>query len=183
MACSPEDGKDGVNGLNGIDGANGVDGVDGTDGNDGQTGTANVVYSDWIDSEFGSMAAAEESDQLLVSLGSGDFNNDEDLILIYGRRAINALFYDISQLPYTFTNQNEIYRSRLSEGSTFTAIYVEAVSTDGGNKVFAYFSDYRYIIIPGEVSTSGKAANSKSSSIDYTSMSYEEIIAHFNIPD
>ena len=180
-SCSSEDGADGLNGVDGTDGVDGVDGMDGadgTDGEDGDAGTANVIYSDWIDSEFASISAAEESEQLLVSLGPGDFNADQDVILVYGRRADNAILFTVSQLPFELFSQSEVYRYRVSEGATFNALYVDNSSSDGGNKVFDYFADYRYVIIPGGVS-----ANGKSSSIDYTKMSYEEVIAHFNIPE
>ena len=75
-------------------------------------------------------------------------------------------------------NQNEIYRYRLSEGLTFSALYIETTTTDGGTNLFTYFNHYRYVIIPGGISSSGK-----STSIDYRKMSYEEIVAHFNIPE
>lgn len=185
LACSKEDGQDGAigpagpQGEQGITGANGADGMDGEQGEQGETGTANVLFSDWIASEFNGISAAELSEQLLVSLGLSDFNTDQDLMMIYGRHSVNALNFDILQLPYELTSQNEIYRYRLSEGSGFTALYIENTTTDGGTNLFTYFDDYRYIIIPGGNATSGKSSNS----IDYTKMSYKEIVTHLNISE
>ncbi len=192
MSCSKNDGEDGAIGPQGAQGpagamgadgpagamgADGQEGAQGETGEQGATGTANVIYSDWIASELGSMPAAEESEQLLVSLGLVDFNTDQDLIIVYGRRPTNAINNDVRKLPFELFSQNEVYRFRLSEGFTFAALYVEAVTSDGGTNLFTYFDDYRYVIIPGGVSASGK------SSIDYGKMTYEEIIEHFNIPE
>lgn len=178
-SCSSEDGADGAVGPQGPQGEQGVAGPQGEQGEQGDPGTANVIYSDWIASEFGSFAAAEESEQLLVSLGQGEFNNANDLLLVYGRHEINAVLNDIYQLPFDLISQDEKYRYRLSEGTSFVALYVEALNTVGGTNLFTYFNDYRYVIIPGGVSTSGKSA----SAMDFTKMSYEELIAYFNIPE
>lgn len=181
-SCSSEDGEDGAAGPQGEQGPAGPagpQGEQGAQGEQGEPGTANVIYSDWIASEFGSLAAAEESEQLLVSFSVAEFNNENDVLLVYGRREINIISNEVYQLPFDLISQNEIYRYRLSEGSGFTALYVEALTTDGGTNIFTHFDDYRYVIIPGGVSTSGKSG----SGIDFTKMSYEEIVAHFNIPE
>ena len=86
ISCSPDDGADGAVGPQGPQGEQGVAGPQGEQGEQGEPGTANVIYSDWIASEFGSLAAAEQSEQLLVSLGLGEFNISNDLLLVYGRR-------------------------------------------------------------------------------------------------
>ncbi len=180
VSCSPEDGEDGAVGPQGPQGEQGVagpTGPQGEQGEQGETGMANVIYSDWIASEFGGLAAAEESDQLLVSFGLGEFNNANDVLLVYGRREINVISNEVYQLPFELISQNEIYRYGLSEGSGFIALYVEALTTDGGSNLFTYFDDFRYVLIPGGVSTSGK------SNIDFTKMSYEQVIEYFNIPE
>lgn len=184
LACSKEDGQDGATGPagpqgeQGATGTEGVEGVEGAEGEQGETGTANVIYSDWIASEFGSIFAAQQSEQLLVTLGLNDFNTAQDVMVVYGRHENNALSDDILQLPFELFSQNEVYRYRLTSGNGFIALYADAASSDGGNKLFTYFNDYRYIIIPGGNSTSGKSAN-----IDYTKMSYEEVIEAFNITE
>lgn len=184
LACSKDDGQDGATGPIGPQGEQGVTGADGGDGEQGgqgeqgDTGTANVIYSDWIASEFGSIPAAEQSEQLLVTLGLNDFNTTRDVIVVYGRHENNVLSDDILQLPFELFSQNEVYRFRLTSGNGFIALYADTAASDGGNKLFTYFNDYRYIIIPGGNSTSGKSAN-----IDYTKMSYEKVVAHFGIKD
>jgi len=57
MGCSKDSdlGPQGPKGEPGDDGQDGADGVDGqnrADGQNGATGTANVIYSDWIPSDF-----------------------------------------------------------------------------------------------------------------------------------
>ncbi len=179
ISCSPDDGADGAVGPQGPQGEQGVAGPQGEQGEQGEPGTANVIYSDWIASEFGSLAAAEQSEQLLVSLGLGEFNISNDLLLVYGRREISAISNDVYQLPFDLYSQNEKYRQRLSEGSGFVALYVEALNTVGGTNIFTYFDYYRYVIIPGGVSTSGKSGQE----LDFSKMTYEEVINHFNIPE
>lgn len=181
-SCSPEDGEDGAigpQGEQGIQGEQGEQGEQGPQGEQGEPGTANVIYSDWIASEFGSFAAAEQSEQLLVSLGLGEFNISNDLLLVYGRREISAVSNNVYQLPFDLISQNEKYRYRLSEGTGFIALHVEALNTAGGTNLFTYFDDFRYVIIPGGASTSGKSA----SAMDFTKMSYEEIVEYFNISE
>ncbi len=181
MACSKDDGQDGATGPAGSQGEQGVagqDGADGAQGEQGNTGTANVVYSDWIPSEFNGMAAASTAEQLLVSFGVVEFNRDTDVVLVYGRRPSNALFFDIYQLPFTLPSQDEQYRYRLTQGSGFTALRASHTNLVGGVNIFTFFSDYRYVVIPGGISSSGKV-----SSKDYSKMTYEEIVEHFNIPE
>ena len=182
-SCSPEDGEDGAVGPQGPQGEQGVAGPagdQGEQGEQGETGAANVIYSDWIASEFGGLAAAEESDQLLVSFGLAEFNNANDVLLVYGRHEINVISNEVYQLPFELVSQNEIYRYRLNQGSGFIALYAEAVTSDGGTNVFTYFDDFRYVLIPGGVSAPDKSA---SSAVDYSKMSYEQVIEYFNIPE
>lgn len=181
-SCSSEDGEDGATGPQGAQGPAGPagpQGDQGAQGEQGESGTANVIYSDWIASEFGSLAAAEESEQLLVTFSIAEFNNDDDVLLVYGRNEINVISNEVYQLPFELISQNEIYRYRLSEGSGFTALYVEALASDGGTNVYTYFDDYRYVVIPGGVSASAKLTPD----MDLSKMSYEEVVELFNIPE
>jgi len=178
FACSKDDGQDGATGPAGPQGEQGVAGQDGAQGEQGDTGTANVIYSDWIPSEFSGMAAASTAEQLLVSLSVVEFNLNTDIVLVYGRRSINALLFDVHPLPFTLPSQNEQYRYRLSQGNGFTALRASHTNLAGGVNIFTFFSDYKYVVIPGGISSSGKV-----SSKDYSKMTYEEIVEHFNIPE
>ncbi|GAA4109082.1 hypothetical protein GCM10022393_05470 [Aquimarina addita] len=173
FSCSDgEDGAIGPAGQDGTDGINGIDGEDGVDGTDGETGTANVIYSDWIDSEFDeditdgfdsfSISAPELTQELI----------DSGTLLVYGR-IDNGTVYQIPLVLYG--NINESYFVRIIEPGSFN-IGVEGVVSD--NIGTPFFNDtFRYILIPGETT-----ATANKSAQDYTSMSYNEIAKLFNIP-
>ncbi len=173
-----QDGVDGV-GVDGQDGATGQDGVDGQNGTDGEPGTANVIYSDWIPENFdGSRPeSAESTDGIYESytLVSGLSNQiiEEGTILVYGRRNGSL----IRPLPYINVDNGEIYNFLLLNG----ILKAEAKTLDNSNKDFEFFSEFRYIIIPGGVAVPS-SATSKSAK-DYTSMSYKEVLSMFNIPE
>ncbi|WP_299259315.1 collagen-like protein [uncultured Aquimarina sp.] len=161
FSCS--DGEDGAVGPAGLNG------VDGTDGTDGETGTANVIYSDWIDSEFEEditdgfdsfSISAPELTQELIESGT---------LLVYGR-IDNGTVYQLPLVLYGFINES--YFVRIIEPGAFS-LGVEGVASN--NIGAPFFNDvFRYIIIPG-----GLAAGK--STVDYQNMSYEEIVEHFNI--
>ncbi|TSE09369.1 MULTISPECIES: collagen-like protein [Aquimarina] len=184
FSCS--DGEDGAigpagqNGIDGIDGTNGTDGNDGADGVDGPPGTANVIYSDWIPADFPGGIDSDKSMLLLSSLTA--FDKDTDAILVYGRNPANALFFNVYELPYFNVDNEEFYGIEMGEGTGFESLRVRGQTTDGLLKAFSFFDDFRYVIIPGGVSTNPTSSATKSS-IDYSSMSYEEVKTLFNIPE
>ncbi|WP_024768517.1 hypothetical protein [Aquimarina macrocephali] len=175
-----QDGINGVDGTNGTDGNDGGDGTDGQNGEDGQPGTANVIYSDWIPADFPGGGATDKSMLLLSSLTA--FDKDTDAILVYGRNPANALFFNVYKLPYFNIDNEEFYNMVLGEGFGFESLRVEARTTDGLLKAFGFFDDFRYVIIPGGVATNPTSSATKSAK-DYSSMSYDEIITLFNIPE
>lgn len=184
-------GQDGVNGADGANGADGNDGANGTDGengDDGSPGTANVMYSDWIARDFETNVPAETNEQLLTSFNLAEFNLNEDVILVYGRHEVNILVSEIKQLPYILASQNEFYTFEVSSFSGGSSLRIEVSTLDGGTNLFTFFDDFRYVIIPGGVSTSSSAASGglesgSKSAEDYKNMSYEEIKTLFNIPE
>ncbi len=181
FSCSDgEDGAIGPTGQDGVDGVDGTNGTDGTDGTDGPPGTANVIYSDWIPADFPGGIDFDKSMLLLSSLTA--FDQDTDAILVYGRNPANALFFNVYKLPYFNIDNEEFYNIVLGEGAGFESLRVQARTTDGLLKAFSFFDDFRYVIIPGGVSTNPTSSATKSSK-DYSSMSYEEVRALFNIPE
>lgn len=185
FSCS--DGEDGAigpagqDGVNGVDGTNGADGNDGADGEDGQPGTANVIYSDWIARDFETNVAAETNEQLLTTFDVTEFNLNEDVVLVYGRREANILVSEIKQLPYIFASQSEFYSFEVASFAGGSSLRIEVATLDGGTNLFTFFDDFRYVIIPGGVAAPTSSATK--SVRDYTKMSYEEIITLFNIPE
>ena len=176
-SCSAEDGEDGAIGPQGPQGEQGIAGPQGEQGEQGETGTANVIYSDWIPRDFETAVAAETNQQILTTLSIIDFNLTEDVMLVFGRREVNAIVSEINQLPYILASQSEFYGFEVSSFNGGSTLSVEVATLDGGTNLFTFFDDFRYIIIPGGVPSTGK------STIDYTKMTYEEILERFDIPE
>ncbi|WP_282089546.1 hypothetical protein [Aquimarina algiphila] len=184
--------SDGEDGAIGPAGPAGVDGTDGVDGQDGVPGTANVIYSEWIEHGF------ELGDGLGVTLAGFDIEAPEitekvleqGVVLVFGRtltEVAEEVEIDVYQLPYTFYDKNAQYRHRIKPptGDKATGIIrIQVVSTDGNTLGGAVeeINQYRYVIIPGGAPVA-PSSSGKSSNVDYSKMSYEEIKAQFNISE
>lgn len=171
VACSPNDGEDGAMGPQGVQGEQGPEGEQ---GEQGESGTANVVYSDWIPSGFESSIAdtnAYFNIQNVEALTDGVKANG--YISVYGR--YTAAYTIIEPLPKSiFGLRMQHYDFQINDINQ--NITIRITSIDGSNIEVPIYDEYRYIIIPGGVSTAGKSV------ADYSRMSYEEIVALFNIP-
>jgi len=179
-SCSPEDGLDGAIGPQGPQGEQGIagaDGAQGEQGDQGATGTANVIFSDWIPRDFDTGGASETNEQLLATLGLGEYSLNEDVLLVFGRRTIDIIVAEVYQLPYILASQDEYYGFQVGSFSGGSALRIDVSTLDGGTNLFTFFDDFRYVIIPGGVSNSGK------SSINFSKMTYDEVVNHFNIPE
>jgi len=186
-SCSPEDGEDGAvgpqgpqgeQGVAGPQGDQGVAGPQGDQGEQGEPGTANVMYSDWVNTEFDNNIIATSS-----SFGIEAPEIDADMlnfgtILVYARRIdIGGDGNVVYGLPIVFgggRQQSYYFRAIGDEIVIIVAANEEGESVGDG----AFFDQYRYVLIPGGVSTSDKSA----SDLDFTKMSYEEVVEYFNIP-
>ncbi|MEH6679512.1 MAG: hypothetical protein V7724_03140 [Sediminicola sp.] len=188
FACSPEDGQDGAIGPQGPQGEQGIagqqgpagqDGEDGQDGSEGEPGTANVIYSDWFTLPF------PDDINSTTNYGAGIVANDvtENIVnnsvtLIYGRSDTTVLIPQL--LPFSAFAEQQYYAPGFrapTESSPTGRVSVTIYSMDGSPIGIPIFEEYRYVIIPGGIPTSGK------SSIDYTQLSYEEIIDLYHIPE
>ncbi|MEX0275869.1 MAG: hypothetical protein AB3N16_15970 [Flavobacteriaceae bacterium] len=171
-SCSPEDGEDGATGPQGPQGEQGVQGPQ------GETGTANVIYSDWIQANYLNTNPVPSNVMGLATFSPSELNVANDVVLVYGGNNINGDF-EIFPLPYLRNGNIYFTFGLFSPGETGNLqLQIRPYTLDGTNASFSYFDYFRYVVIPGGTSTSGK-----SSSIDYTKMSYKEIIALFNIPE
>lgn len=179
MACS-KDGNDGAIGPQGTQGEQGPagpqgeDGADGADGVEGETGTANVIYSPWLDSGFNTPIASPVGS---FSIDAPEITQeviDNGVILVYGKDNGNVIY----ALPVTLhsSSTDEAYYFSFENPGTLE-IHVAEINSAFLNEIFID-NEFRYVIIPGGSPTSGK-----SSSVDYSKMTYEEIVKHFNIPD
>ncbi|MCB0372444.1 MAG: collagen-like protein [Muricauda sp.] len=180
-SCSPEDGADGAVGPQGPQGEQGVagpQGEQGDQGEQGEPGTANVIYSDWVNTELGdnilSTSASFTIDAPEIDADMLNFGT----ILVYARRIDGVIGNIVYQLPIVFgaaRQQSYYFRAQSDE------IIISVVGNEEGENVGdgTFLEQYRYVLIPGGVSTSGKSA----SEMDFTKMSYDELIAYFNIPE
>ena len=171
-------GEQGEQGPKGDQGEQGPKGEQGDDGQDGATGTANVIYSDWIPSDFPEtieniydqwdMYAPELTRQI----------HETGVVLVFARRGLFTY-----PIPNTFfENINEHYKFRLFDvNETLIAIRVSSTTNFDIGEPFLN-GDYRYILIPGGI-PSEKGPQIGSKVLDYSKMTYEEIAERFNIPD
>lgn len=143
------------------DGEDGAPGLPGPAGPAGQDGAANLIDSGWFTSGTWSGTnnnwyfdkAAPELTQDLI---------DNGIVLAYSRLTSN---FDTRPLPSEAGNATWSFIIREANTVRFTSTSFNP-SED---------NQFRYVIIPPA------ATNGKMVSIDFKSMSYEEVIAHFNL--
>ncbi|MEO0506302.1 MAG: hypothetical protein AAF090_09130 [Bacteroidota bacterium] len=181
-SCSGEDGEMGVQGPQGEQGpqgAQGDQGPQGDQGEQGETGSANVIYSEWIDTEF---------DNNIITTGAG-FDIDvpdltleivnQGVVLVFGRNFPGLSSPDIMQLPFITADNFHSFRIEDPE-----VLRITIASLDGTQVGSPFFEDYRYIIIPGgQPADTGDTVTIKGEQLDYSKMSYQEIITHFGITE
>jgi hypothetical protein len=160
-SCSPEDGKD---------------------GEQGPSGTANVMYSDWINQDWNFT-----NDTYTKSMGinepkaNNDFFNNGGIVLGYFRVYGNTI-YPLAYEDNSFKNLRKMYVAYFesqgsirfimesTDGTALTNVEVNGSTSD-------YNPQFKYVLIPGGVNISSKQE------VDYTKMSYQEICILFNIPE
>lgn len=174
FSCSGEDGANGPQGEQGNQGLQGDQGSQGAPGDPGDPGTANVIYSDWFNTEFGNNIVTSSSSFTTAApeINAGILNFGT--ILVYGRRVDLITGNQVYQIPIVFgAARQQSYYFRATDGQ----IRISVVANEQGQSVGdgAFFVQYRYVIIPGGQNTSGK------STTDYKNMSYEEVADLFNI--
>lgn len=180
-SCSPEDGEDGAigpQGEQGIQGEQGEQGEQGPQGEQGEPGTANVMYSDWANTELGnSIAASSASFDIDAPEIDADMLNF-GTILVYARRVDLVDGNIVYQLPIVFgAARQQSYYFVATTGNIEINVHANEQGEDVGDGSF--LAQYRYVLIPGGVSTSGKSG----SNMDFTKMTYEEVVEYFNISE
>lgn len=176
IACSPDDGEDGAIGPQGVQGEQGQTGPQGEQGETGETGTANVIYSDWIPSGFESPIADTHASFPIQNVEElTDEIKANGYISVYGR--YTTAYTIIEPLPKSiFGLRMQHYDFQINDLNQNINIWITSI--DGSDIEIPIYDDYRYIIIPGGTpSTSGK------SKVDYSKMSYEELVSLFHIPE
>jgi hypothetical protein len=160
-SCSPEDGKD---------------------GEQGPAGTANVMYSDWMNQNWNS---SNEANTKTMSVeeprANNDFFNNGGIILGYFKAWGNTI-YPLAYADNSNRNLRKMYAVHFetqgsvrfiiesTDGTALTNVEVNGSTSD-------YNPQFKYVLIPGGVNISSRQA------MDYTKMSYQQICKHFNIPE
>lgn len=171
LSCS-KDGEQGAIGPQGPQGEQGPAGAQGEAGEDGAIGTANVIYSDWMVSEFDANIIATGSGYMVDAPDLTQEIIDSGVILGFGKNIPLVGSPDVFQLPF-ISSSNQYYLTAQDP----LELRISVSSIDGTSVGTTLFEEYRYVLIPGGASASGK------SSIDYTNMTYDEIVDRFNIPE
>ncbi|MEK6152465.1 hypothetical protein WIW50_04370 [Flavobacteriaceae bacterium 3-367] len=193
MACS-KDGEDGTIGPQGpqgdqgpagpagAPGEQGTQGEQGPQGEQGDPGTANVMYSDWVDTEFGNAIAASSA-SFTIAAPEIDANMlNFGTVLVFARRleVLPGPTIEISvyQLPIVFGagRQQSYFFTATNDNEIVITVHANEEGENVGDGSF--LEQYRYVLIPGGVST-----NKSLSAEDYGKMSYEEIKALFDLQD
>src|SRR5690625_1403601 len=182
-------GDQGEPGPEGPQGPKGDQGEPGPEGPQGEPGTANVIYTEWINIGFsGSQGSIPRSPRSYLGRNYTAYEFeipeltqeiiDQGTVLVYmkmGPRNVNGL---ITQLPFTLGN---------TDGTTDSTIYITYTLTNGLVRVLSQYldtntafnmvetTDFRFVLIPG-----GTAA---AYSFDSDDVEYERIVKRFSIPE
>ena len=170
LSCSKEGaaGKDGSNGTNGTNGTN------------GQTGTANVIYSNWINQNWNSSDLPTSKWMSIpeARITSTFFDNGGSILMFY--RFQTSTIYP---MPYQETNWKVIRKFVVFVPGFISARLESTAPQPIPNDANTYTEgltvpQFKYVLIPG-----GVPANRGTNSPEYNKMSYHEICTKFNIPE
>tara|TARA_R110000744_G_scaffold109021_1_gene206242 strand:+ start:3561 stop:4253 length:693 start_codon:yes stop_codon:yes gene_type:complete len=186
------DGLDGVDGADGADGADGVDGSDGVDGIDGEDGNADVQLL-----EYGSET---------ITTGSVTYPMDGVSLNELNESLVLGFYAEITQTPNAgnsfVTKKRWVPVPGRGTPTLFeTRVIIEGSSAllSGGpssdfivnlyelGTLFAYleeviFDEFKIFVIPASsFSSPSSPVNSAKNSNDFSEMTYEELITHFDL--
>ena len=148
---------------------------DGAIGPAGPAGTANVIYSNWASAPVATAATIDGTSGNTTSITATQLNQDildKGTVLVYGKFATTVF-----ALPYTST----------AGGSANTLTYFPELNNiklfrfkhDGSGGVSISTSvQFRYILIPGGIVTTGKQAQP-----DFKKMAYSEVCKYLKIQE
>ncbi|KRD11068.1 hypothetical protein ASE21_04960 [Flavobacterium sp. Root901] len=152
----------------------GDDGTNGVDGAPGAVGTANVIYSAWITAPAAAAETIDGTSGLSTTINAPELSSD---ILSKGTILVYMSFGGgIYTLPYTSTAGGYINTITAIASLQKIKLFRFKHAADGTTVNLPVTLSWRYILIPGGVSATAKAAK-----LDYSKMSYEEVCARFNI--
>lgn len=177
----------GCEGDEGPAGPKGDQGDQGIQGIQGETGTANVIYSGWInpagewrDSTFYGNCKVKTINvpQLTSAIVS-------DGVTLCYYKSVSSLILPgapTNVIPLPFTSISGTYNYTLdfwlkTGRITFRAFTHDNSATYAPESMFSH-AEFRYVLIPG-----GVQATAKKAALDFTKLSYEEVCEMFDIPE
>lgn len=174
-------------GPEGIQGNTGQQGPQGNPGAKGDKGTANVIYSAWTTFNTANwQAAVNEYGKSIryypinTTAITADVANN-GVVLVYMRISINHIGPLL--LPQTFYGFTQFVNQYIGFYATVGQIKIKFFNIDNANDPSTFGSnvEYRYVIIPGGVTTTSTSIENQSSQLDYKD--YNAIKAYYNLPE
>jgi hypothetical protein len=170
-ACS--DGDPGPTGPQGPQGEQGTQGTQGPGGEKGDPGTANVIYSEWMDVEWnGANDPNYKTMKIPEPMITSEFLEKGGVSLFF-IRVISGETTLVVPVPY---QQGSVYLTSVAQIiSGVSTLGLIALTQDGSSFSEDQFAglEVRYVLIPGGTLTAGGRA----------SYSYESLKNLYNIPD
>lgn len=177
VGCS-KDGEDGATGPQGAQGSQGEQGIQGPQGEQGDPGTANVSYSDWVNTGLGNNIVSTSESFTISAPEIGPDMLNFGTVLVYGRRVDPALGNLVYQLPVVFGGaRQQTYYFRAQQDEIRITVAANQEGQPAGDGTF--FGQYRYILIPGGVSITGKSG----ATVDFGKMDYDQVVLFLGIPE
>jgi hypothetical protein len=171
VSCS--DGDPGPAGSAGPQGQAGATGATGPQGEKGDPGTANVIYSAWMDVEWNGINDPEyKTMKIEEPLLTSEFL-DKGGVTLFFIRAVEDDVTVVLPTPYQLGNVHLFGAAQIVSG--VSSVGLVASSTDGSTISESMFAglEVRYVLIPGGTLTTGGRID----------LSYESVKSQYNIPD
>ncbi len=180
--------KKGPEGPQGTQGNAGAPGPVGSPGTKGDPGTANVIYSAWTAFNGANWQAAVNEYGKSVRyypITATAITNDvlnNGVVLIYMRVTGNGIGPTL--LPQTFYGFTQFVNQYIGFNLSTSQIKIKFFNIDNNNDpgTFGSFVEYRYVIIPGGVTTT-TSASIKDQSQQPDCKDYNAVKAYFNLPE
>ena len=168
-------------GAQGEQGGQGEQGEQGDQGPKGNTDTANVIYSDWIDTEFPSNITDPGAGFDIDALDLTQEIIDTGTVMVFG---INLTIFGFDHFALPFITSADQHNFRIEQEKVLRITVATLLGTPTSQVGSPFFEDYRCVIIPGgKPATTGPVIGLKAQALDYSKMAYEEIAERFNIQD
>lgn len=168
---------EGPTGSDGPQGPQGEQGPEGPQGPQGETGTANVIYSDWMNIAWNLVDGPTRKHMYVEEsrVVEEEFMATGTLLMYLKLETPEDIV--IAALPFTNRTDNLFYViGKAASGEGLEGIIMVLVATDSSTPVQSDWNDYqvRYVMIPGGVPAKMK---------DDFLKDYEAVKEYYGIPD